>query len=156
MVSSYSMAVRRNLFLMKAAIAVLSLGIPLVTAHAQEPRLLLVPVKTSLKPHSKTSFDVYLLNTTNRPVRAATLDSISISYSWSDVTGKTERAGAASDTKVITSQPAPRLLTSNHVEWKRIEADISAQPGDLVEVHVQIGPPPHLRSNSVLLFCPTK
>jgi hypothetical protein len=141
---------------MKVAIAVLSLAIPFATGHTQEPRLLLVPVTTLLKPHSKTSFDVYLLNTTDRPVRAATLDSISVVYSWSDVTGKTERAGAASDTKVITSQPAPRVLASNHVEWRRINADVSAQSGDLVEVHVQIGPPPHLRSNSVLLFCPTK
>jgi hypothetical protein len=126
-----------------------------LAVHAEQPRLLLVPVETSIKPHSKVSLDVYLCNTSRAAVNAPSLQLISVVYSWSNVNDPSH-AGAASETKVTTSEPMPHILSANAVESKRIDASISVEPGDLVKVYVHIGPPPHLRSNAILMFCPTK
>lgn len=138
---------------MKIAITILSLALALAAAHADEARLLLIPVETAIKPRSKISFDVYLCNVGRRAVKVPSLDFIS-TISWSTkLTGKSSPAPVELQGKTSTSSPAKHILPPNSVEWKRITPNISAEPGDLVEVYVQIGPPPHLRSNSVLLFC---
>jgi hypothetical protein len=133
---------------MKTSIAILSLILVAVVVRAEKPRFLLVPLETSIKPGSKATFDVYVWNDSRRPVSVPSLDFISTVTS-SKNSGTAEVAG-----KTSTSTPDEHSLSPNSVEWKRITSDIKAQPGDLIEVYVQIGSPPRLRSNSVLLFCP--
>ncbi len=141
---------------MKIVLIILSQILILAAVQAQEPRLLLIPVETTVKPHSKISFDVYVCNIGPRRAKVPSLEFISTISSSKKLSGKNSPAPVEIQGKTSTSAPANHFLTPNSVEWKRITPDIYAQPGDLLEVYVQIGPPPHLRSNSVLLVCPAE
>jgi hypothetical protein len=134
------------------ATAILLLTIAPFCAGADDARLLLVPVETSLKPHEKPIADVYIWNTSHHSIKVASLDFITTVSSTRNPTGATAQGAVELQGKTTTSGPTHKL-SANAIETKRVKLDVSAEPGDLLEVYVQIGTPPYLRSNSVLLLC---
>lgn len=116
-------------------------------------RLLLVPTQSVVKPHAKVTFDMYLCNENSKPATAPTFQTVAKDYVLRDIAGKRLPRGHSSS--LVFDHPAgDQVLQPNSIQRKRIEMAIPAEPGDLVEVHVEIGIRSVLRSNSVFLFCP--
>jgi hypothetical protein len=111
-----------------------------------QPKVLLVPVDTSIRPHARLTFDLYICNTGKTSVRVPSLDIISV---FSET-----RSGADGlvDAGTVTHPSPPHLLKGNAVESKRIVAKVLAVPGQLITVHAEIGDPTfRLQSNEVLI-----
>ena len=125
------------------------------TALGETPRLLLVPVQTSIKPHGSVECDLYLYNESKRATMVPSFESISKVYVLRDPTGARLPRGDSSSL-VTTHSSGEHSLKPGKVERTRITIEISAEPGDLAEIYVEIGKGPILRSNSVLLFCPVE
>ncbi len=136
------------------------------TALAREPHLLLVQTQTSVRPHTVSSkrsterhpnltFDVYLYNGSGRPVSAPTLEFFS-TVAWVSNSMDRRSGFLGGEDEMSNGGLLDHLLPANSVEHRRIKVELPAQPGDLLEVHIEIG---HfrnrIRSNTVLLFCPT-
>jgi hypothetical protein len=112
----------------------------------QQLKVLLVPLDTSIRPHARLTFDLYIYNTGKTPVRVPSLDIISVfSETRSGVDG-------LADARTVTHPSPPHLLKGNAVESKRIVAEVLTVPAQLITVHAEIGDPTfRLRSNEVLL-----
>ena len=124
-------------------------------AQAAPTQLLLIPVETSIKPRATVRFDLYLWNNSGRPTKVQSLQLLSTTYVLRDITG-TRLPRFKSSTQSASHPLSERLLQPNSAEQTRIRIDIPAERGDLVEVYAEIGGGASaLRSNTVLLFCPS-
>ena len=125
----------------------------LAAARAQSPRLLLVPLETSIKKHATVAFDVFVYNDSAKPAKIPPIELFSAVYSVRDTKTNT-LPRAESSAKTASHPPPPHTLGSKAVEHRRVEMEVPAEPGELVEVYIEIGRDSVLRSNSVLLYCP--
>lgn len=123
-------------------------------AQDKSVRLLLVPVETTIKSRSVVSFDVYLYNPTNHAKKIASLNRISGFYRLQDITGARQARDEAWS-QIVADPPPDHMLQPNSTEHTRISINIPSEPGDLVEIHLEVDRKSLVRSNSVLLFCPT-
>ena len=135
------------------ATAALLVVFSLAAARAQSPRLLLIPLETSIKKHATVAFDVFVYNDSAKPAKIPPIELFSAVYSVRDTKTNT-LPRAETSAKIQSHPPSPHTLRSKGVEHKRIEMEIPAEPGELVEVYIEIGRDSVLRSNSVLLYCP--
>jgi|SRR6267154_2460118 len=139
--------------MIKLIIATLLIAAPFAHLHAEGLRLLLVPTGSSITPKSQVTLDVYVYNESDKPAKTPTLENISTVCVLRDVNGvRAPRTESSAEMK-FHSGPE-HTLKPHRVERKTIKVDIPAEPGDLVEVYVEIGTPSSLRSNSILLSCP--
>jgi hypothetical protein len=114
--------------------AIIVLAVVLLPAKGEQPRLLLVPTETSVKPGSKATLDLYVWNSSPRPVSVPSLDFISTIIS-SKRTGAVEIAG-----KTSTSAPAEHSLPPNRLttgDKPRARAKESSQVFQYVEEVIQ-------------------
>jgi|ERR1043166_5110985 hypothetical protein len=132
----------------KLALTLFLLVFRIGAAHGADPvRLLLIPPTTSVKAHGKIVLDVYIWNSTQETQHVPSLDLISTVASW-------KNSGAAeASSKITTHNPPDEVLAPNSVKYVQVNTNLSVDHGDLVEMYVEIGSPPRLRSNSVLLYC---
>jgi hypothetical protein len=139
--------------MIKVFIATLLIAAPLAHLHGEGLQLLLVPVNTSITPNSQLTVDVYIYNDSDKPAKAPTLENISTVCVLRDVNGvRAPRTESSAEMK-FHSGPE-HTLKPHRAERKTIKVDIPAEPGDLVEMYVEIGTPSSLRSKSILLSCP--
>jgi hypothetical protein len=134
---------------MFAAIFLLVIG----SARAQSIRLLLIPVEATIEAHAAATFDVFVYNDSETLVNIPSLELFSAVYSFRD------RANDAilrveNLANIATHAPPPHSLAPKSVEQRRIRLEIPANPGELVQVYVEIGRESVMRSNTVLLGCP--
>lgn len=139
--------------IMRMFITVLFVAAVSGTALGDPPRLLLVPIQTSIKPHGSVECDVYLYNEGKKDAMVPSFETISKVYVLRDLSG-TRLPRGDSSSLVITHSSGEHSLKPGKVERTKITIEIAAEPGDLAEVYVEIGKGPMMRSNSVLLFCP--
>ena len=144
--------------MIKVLLTIAALTMLALPLRADVPSLVLVAHQTTIKPDSKVTFDVYLCNTSSAPVKAPSLQLITTSF-WTRNMKDIASPGAGSaenEGEMRFNPPGDHFLPANTVEARRLERKISARPGDVVEVSVTVGQKKELRSNSVLLLCPTK
>jgi hypothetical protein len=122
-------------------------------ALGDAPRLLLVPIQTSIKPNGSVECDLYLYNEGKKTTMVPSFEAISKVYVLRDPSGRRLPRGDSSSL-VVTHSAGEHGLKPGKVEQTKITIDIAAEPGDVAEVFVEIGKGPTLRSNSVLLICP--
>ena len=134
-----------------AAILLLAFSIP--AARADSPHLLLIPLETSVKKRATVAFDVFVYNDSAKPAKIPPIELFSAVYSVRDTKTNT-LPRVETSAKTASHAPQPHTLRSKALEHRRIEMEIPVEPGELVEVYIEIGRGSVLRSNSVLLYCP--
>jgi len=135
------------------AAAILLLVVSITAARAQSPRLLLIPLETSIKKGATVTFDVFVYNDNAEAAKIPPIELFSAVYSLRDTTANA-LPRVESSAKIASHPPQPHTLPSKRVEHRTIQMEIPARPGELVEVYIEIGRESVLRSNSVLLYCP--
>lgn len=140
---------------MRALLSLFLVAVVTALALGETPRLLLVPVQTSIKPHGSIECDLYLYNDGKKATMIPSFESLSKVYVLRDPTG-TRLPRGDSSSLVTTHASGEHSLKPGKVERTKITIEIAAEPGDLAEVYVEIGKGPMLRSNSVLLYCPVE
>jgi hypothetical protein len=125
-----------------------------VRLDAGSCRLLLIPTSPVIKPGDDASFDLYVIN---EGAKAATIQDLK---SWSaqcDI--RSTLNGTSGPGKIFAEwidHPAPKhLLMPFASERRRITMEVRAKSGDLAKIYVTSGSNPKLRSNTVLLYCPS-
>jgi len=134
------------------AAVIMLLVFRITAAPVQSPRLLLIPLETSIKKGATVAFDVFVYNGNVKAAKIPPIELFSAVYSLRDTAANTSRV--ENSAKIASHPPQPHTLPSKGVEHRTIQMEIPARPGELVEVYIEIGRESVLRSNSVLLDCP--
>lgn len=134
------------------ATAILLLVFSITPARAQSPRVILVPLETAVKTRATVSFDVFVYNDSPKPVKIPPIELFSAVYSLRGTSGNT-LPRVETSAKIASHPPQPHTLGSKAGEHRTIKMEIPAEPGELVEVYIEIGRETVLRSNTVLLYC---
>lgn len=123
-----------------------------VATAAESPQVILVPLQTSIKKNATVRFDVFVYNQTSKSVEVPPINLFSAVYEFRD-TRNSKPSRVSGTSKIATHPPPPHTLAPKRFERGTIDLEIPAQSGEVVELHIEIGRGPFLRSNSVLLYC---
>jgi hypothetical protein len=121
---------------------------------AETARLFLVPRETTIKPRQRVTLEIYLYNASSQTITAPSLEHVTSTFWSRKLSDRTSDGSFTLHHETSTHPPPPQSLSPNSIQHKTIDFETDAQPGDLLEVSVEIGEKFKLRSNSVLLFCP--
>lgn len=137
---------------MKRLMAIFSLAFA-VTANAQSLHLILVPQQTTVSKDTPSKFDLYLFNDGTKAAKVPSLEEFTATYILRRQTGEEEPAVTTSG-RIFSHPLKGHTLEAKHVDHAVVEMSFEAKVGDLVELQIEIGEKPTLKSNSVLLYCP--
>ena len=130
-------------------IAMISLG----TASAETLKLVLIPVRTHVKPGSYVPCDLYLHNLSSRAEKVPSLGRWSAIFGFEkrlSVRGGERIIGGASD---LSDEPVQyHLLRPKSVEHRRITIPLKGKEGDFATISVMLKGKPQLESNSVTVI----
>lgn len=137
---------------MRWLITIISLVIATV-ASGQSLRLILVPQQTTVLPDRPSKFDIYLFNDGTKATKVPSLQEFTATYTLRRQTGEEEPAVTTSS-RIFSHPLKGHSLAANRFHHAVVEISIEANIGDLVELHIEVGDKPALKTNSVLLYRP--
>src|SRR5437764_14045327 len=109
-----------------------------ITAFAESPQLILVPTQTSIKPHSSVVCNLYLYKESEKTLSVPSFETIAMVYTLHDVAEA--RLPRGDSTALVTGHSSGiQSLKSHTIKQTKVTVDFSAEPGDLVELYVEIG-----------------
>jgi hypothetical protein len=123
-------------------------------ASAQSLRLILVPQQITASRETSSKFDLFLYNAGKSPQTVPSLEEFRALYVVRRHTNSDEKRGT--QLSAFSNPIKDHRLKAGGVDSTVIEIDLSAEDGEYIELHVEIGHDDHtLTSNPVLLLCPT-
>jgi len=120
------------------------------SASAETLRLVLAPVRTSVKPGSPVLFDLYVINLTSFSQKVPSLERWSALFVIEHKASPTvDTVGGLSD---LTGDPIPyHSLAPKSFEHRRIKAHLNGHDGDIAFVCVVLTGEPKPESNQVTI-----
>jgi hypothetical protein len=139
---------------MRTIIAALTLAAFHATAFGDSLRLLVVCEEVNIKANSSVRCDLYLYNDSDARCFAPSFETVATILALHDVNGVRLPRGDSSS--LVTGHASGKQrLEARAVKRTTITVKIPAEVGDLVELYVEVGGDPVVRSNKILLFCPS-
>lgn len=124
-----------------------------MTASGQSLHLILVPQQTTVLRDGPSKFDIYLFNDGTKAAKVPSLEEFTAIYILRRQTGEEEPAVTTSG-RIFSHPLKGHTLEANRVDHAVVEISFEAKIGDLVELQIEVGDKPTLKSNSVLLYRP--
>lgn len=139
---------------MKWLMTIISL-VMVMTASGQSLHLILVPQQTTVLPDRPSKFDIYLFNDGTKAAKVPSLEEFTATYILRRQTGEEDPAVTTSG-RIFSHPLKGHTLEANRVDHAVVEMSFEAKIGDLVELQIEVGDKPTLKSNSVLLYRPNE